>query len=200
MRRPPGDLVAAGVSASIIAGLWVAIKAGWLIRLDTEVLLEAAALIPPAIASTITRVGDTIVRLAVAAVVAAALLVAGHWRKSLFLILAVAGGAVFNEGLKLLVGRARPDLLPSVEQIHGTSFPSGHAAGAAVLFGSLALLAPFRFRVTALIVAVFAAVLVGASRIALGVHWPSDVMAGFSSAVIWIIIASRCVPMARGTR
>lgn len=194
MRRPPDDLVAAGGLMLLVAIVWIAIRAGWMIGLDAALLLEAAQHIPFGLAASVTRLGDTLVRFVLAAAIAAGLLLAARPRSALFLAVAVAGGAAFNELVKQAAGRARPDLLPSIEQVHGTSFPSGHAAGSAVLFGALVLLVPQQHRVPVILVAAAVAFLVGMSRVVLGVHWPSDVVAGWAAGTAWLIAVHHAFP------
>jgi undecaprenyl-diphosphatase len=123
------------------------------------------------------------------------------WRGERWLA-AVLGVTVLSErlvidGMKLLIDRTRPtfDLHPVVT--HSSSFPSGHAGNSMAVLLSIALIAvkPAR-RVPAVIVAVFASLLVGSTRPYLGVHWPSDVIGGWSlgaaiAILAWTIAESR---------
>lgn len=130
----------------------------------------------------------------------------GHRRSMWFLLVAVAGGVLFSQALKFGIGRPRPDLVP-----HGTvaltaSFPSGHSMMAAVTYLTLAVLMARveprrRLRVYFLGLALLITGLVGLSRVYLGVHWPSDVLAGWTAGTAWAlactIVASQLA--ARGT-
>ena len=108
---------------------------------------------------------------------------------------AVLGATVIGErlvldGLKLLIDRTRPsfDLHPVVT--HSSSFPSGHAGNSMAVFLSIALIAvPQAHRAPAVIAAVFASLLVGSTRPFVGVHWPSDVIGGWSLGAAIAIIA-----------
>ena len=108
---------------------------------------------------------------------------------------AVLGGAVVGErlvidGLKLLIDRARPtfDLHPVLT--HSSSFPSGHAGNSMAVFLSIALIAvPRAHRLPAVLIAVFASLLIGSTRPFLGVHWPSDVIGGWSLGAAIAMIA-----------
>ena len=93
-----------------------------------------------------------------------------------------------QEGLKYLVGRPRPDLWPSIIPRSGFSFPSGHAVAAATFYPLLAhawARSRPRQEVAAWAVAVSLALFIGVGRLYLGVHWPTDVLAG------WVLGASQ---------
>lgn len=105
-------------------------------------------------------------------------------------IIALGVGVVF--AIKFGVDRPRPDLVPHAMHALSPSFPSGHAATAAVVYLSVgALLARalprLRLRVFALSVAVLITLGVGVSRIYLGVHWPTDVLAGWTIGAVWAL-------------
>lgn len=174
--------------ASIVALAWAA-GAGHATTFD-EALMRGAAAIPDAVAGPVTRLGDTIVRIAIAAVAAAALLLARDRAGAGFAAGAVIGGGLFNASLKAVFARPRPDLLPHLDIVNSSSFPSGHAAGAMVLAATLAIVAirhgASRSMVWSLAL-VFSA-LVGISRVALAVHWPSDVLAGWASGALWMLV------------
>jgi undecaprenyl-diphosphatase len=110
----------------------------------------------------------------------AALLVAG----------AVAGGMLLSTALKIGFDRPRPDLVPYGTRIYTASFPSGHAMLSAVVYLTLAALlarVQQRRRVKAflLVLGTVLTLLVGMSRVYLGVHWPSDVLAGWCLGAAW---------------
>ncbi len=114
-----------------------------------------------------------------------------HWRRAaIWLAVTIAGGLVLEIALKNLYHRPRPEpffgTLP-----HSYSFPSGHALMSFCLYGVLAGLLSRRLRSRALrivvwIVAAVLIVTIGLSRIYLGVHYPTDVLAGYLAAAIWI--------------
>lgn len=113
---------------------------------------------------------------------------------ALLLLVAVGGGMLLSTALKMGFERARPDLVPHGARVYTASFPSGHAMLSAVTYLTLgALLARVqgRRRVKAFLLgtALFVTVLVGLSRVYLGVHWPSDVLAGWCGGAAW---ASLC--------
>lgn len=102
----------------------------------------------------------------------------------------VLGERFIVDGLKLLIDRTRPafDLHPVVT--HSSSFPSGHSGNTMAVFLSIALIAvPRAHRIPAVITAVLASMLVGVTRPYLGVHWPSDVIGGWSVGAAIAIVA-----------
>lgn len=109
-------------------------------------------------------------------------------REGLFAGIALGGSALLNLGAKHFFGRARPDLWLSLAPETSFSFPSGHAMGSMTLAIVLSLLAwHTRWRWPVLIAALAFALAVGASRVYLGVHFPSDILAGWAAAVAWAV-------------
>jgi len=104
-----------------------------------------------------------------------------------WLFLTIAIGRLGIEGLKLVVTRPRPPAEDWLERVSSWSFPSSHSAGTMMTCVALALL--FGRGDGAILVALFAALFIGWTRIALGVHWPSDVMAGWGIGLIWMGLA-----------
>lgn len=108
-------------------------------------------------------------------------------REGLFAGIALIGSALLNLGAKQYYGRARPTLWESISPETTFSFPSGHAMGSMTLAAVLVLLAwPTRWRWLALASMLVFVVMVGASRVYLGVHFPSDILAGWAAALAWV--------------
>nr|WP_174522208.1 phosphatase PAP2 family protein [Sphingobium amiense] len=143
----------------------------------------------------VSAVGGTGGRLALLGVVLPALLWFGWRRSALWLALTMAGGTLLNLALKQIFAAPRPDLLPHLDIVHTYSFPSGHAAGNMMVFGALAMLAGGRGAYAA---AGAMIALIGISRVWLGVHWPSDVTAGWIEGVGWLIFCRGWLPAGRG--
>ena len=120
------------------------------------------------------------------------------WRRqagqALWLFCTVASGRLVVEGVKLLVQRPRPPVVDRLERVTSWSFPSSHSAGTMMTCTALALLWG---RPTGWMAALSAALAIGWSRAALGVHWPSDVLAGWGFGLLWIGAASRWMPIAQ---
>ena len=112
----------------------------------------------------------------------------GKKREGLFAAIALGGSALLNPAAKHYFERVRPDLWLSLAPETSFSFPSGHAMGSMTLAAVLTLLAwPTRWRWPVLAIAGAFALLVGASRVYLGVHYPSDILAGWTAALAWTV-------------
>jgi len=138
----------------------------------------------------ITALGSMVVLVLVTATAVFYLLLIGWRRQALLVIVAVGGGQVLSSLLKLGIDRPRPDLVSHLVNVQTLSFPSGHAMMAAVTYltlgAMLAGIVPGRAtRIYVLGVAILVTLLVGVSRVYLGVHWPSDVLAGWCAGFAW---------------
>ena len=105
---------------------------------------------------------------------------------------AVTGGSLLETVLKQLFSRGRPSVVPHLVAVTSPSFPSGHSMLGAIMYLTLgALLARFatrrRTKIYLLAVAVVITVVIGATRVYLGVHYPSDVLAGWCAGLIWAL-------------
>lgn len=140
----------------------------------------------------LTCLGSTPFILSVS-VVAVAVFYLLKWRRAAALLLVTMAGAfVLNVALKLSFQRARPDPFFGVAVPDSFSFPSGHTLYSSCLFGTLAVIISGRVgavsaRVAAWSAAVALVVLVGLSRVYLGVHYPTDVAASYLAASVWIL-------------
>jgi undecaprenyl-diphosphatase len=112
---------------------------------------------------------------------------------ALFVLVSVLGGTLISQTLKFAWARPRPDLVPHGAEVYTASFPSGHSMMSAVVYLTLgALLARTQqdrgTKVYILTIAVLVAALVGMSRVYLGVHWPTDVLAGWMLGGVWALL------------
>lgn len=115
------------------------------------------------------------------------LLIARRWREATFAGVSFAGSALLNMATKQFFQRDRPTLWESIAPEHTFSFPSGHAMGSATLAMVVVLLCwPTRWRWLAAILAIAFTLLVGVSRIYLGVHYPSDILGGWAAGIAWV--------------
>lgn len=108
------------------------------------------------------------------------------------LLAAVGGGQVFSSAAKWIIDRPRPDIVPHETLATSASFPSGHSMMAAVTYLTLAVMVARlqdrqRVRIYLVSIAALVAFLVGASRVYLGVHWPTDVLAGWAAGAGWAL-------------
>ena len=136
--------------------------------------------------------GPTVLGLVVIATVGF-LLLQRMERTAAFVFVASASGWLLNAMLKRLFQRPRPDVVPHLREVTSLSFPSGHAMTSAVVYLTLGalLMRISRGRVTkfyCMAVAMFATLLVGATRVYLGVHYPTDVLAGWLVGLSWALV------------
>lgn len=142
-----------------------------------------------------TSLGGTPILALITTAATGYLLVAKRAETAIFLVLAVAGGALTSTLLKLFFARARPDIVHHLVDVTNASFPSGHAMNSAVTYLTLgALLARTEkqrsIRVYLISLAIFLTLTIGFSRVYLGVHWPSDVAAGWCLGGVWALFCS----------
>lgn len=114
-------------------------------------------------------------------------------RAALAVGIAVVGGLLISTFVKMGIDRARPDLVPHGSFVSTASFPSGHSMMAAVVYLTLAVMLArlrprWRVKVFLMSAAIFVVVLVGISRVYLGVHWPTDVLAGWTVGSAWAML------------
>lgn len=138
----------------------------------------------------ITALGSAAVLIYITAITIIYLCMIRRWGAALFVFASVAGGQVLSSLLKLGIDRPRPDLVSHLAHVHTMSFPSGHAMLSAVTYLTLgALLARFlpgrAETIFVFFIAILTTLLVGISRVYLGVHWPSDVLAGWCAGFAW---------------
>jgi undecaprenyl-diphosphatase len=141
--------------------------------------------------ATITTVAGPVGMGALVASVLVVLMARRRFRWGAYLALTSAGGALLNQSLKLHFLRPRPDLKEALLDATGYAFPSGHAMSGTIVLGALAYLVSrsrrsWRSTSAALAGLATAALAIGISRLYLGVHWTSDVGAGFAAGLLWV--------------
>lgn len=153
-------------------------------------------------ARDITALGSFTVLVPLVAVVAIYLMLTNRARTGWFLVAASASGALISTLMKQLFDRPRPDVT-AITRVFTSSFPSGHAMASAVVFltiGTMLASATHRKRERwfFLVVAVVFTLVVGASRVYLGVHYPTDVAAGWLIGAGWAIACALAARVFRG--
>lgn len=194
--------------AGVVAGVWGfalladEVQEGGTQAFDQRLLLAFrygpthAPLGPPPVqeaARDITSLGGTAVLTIVTIIAAGFLALDGKRHMALFLCGSVLGGVAAGTILKDVFQRPRPDLVPYSVYVSGASFPSGHSMMSAVTYLTLgALLARSherkRLKSYFLLVAMSLTFAVGVTRVYLGVHWPTDVLAGWTAGAVWALL------------
>jgi membrane-associated phospholipid phosphatase len=136
----------------------------------------------------ISFLGQTVVLAVLAAGAVEWLLIRRRYRHAVLVTVTTVGAAVLVPLLKHLVGRARPPAADRLAVETSLSYPSGHSLGSAAVLGALAVVVTARrlYRVLAVVAAGLLVMAIGVSRVYLGVHWPTDVLAGWLVGGIWL--------------
>lgn len=198
-----------GVVLVIAAAIWLfadlasEVGEGETRAFDTRILLalrnpadHADPLGPPwveELARDVTAFGSVGILTAITLAAAGYLWLSGHVRSMALLLVSVCGGQLLSFLFKAGFDRPRPDLVPHGTVTYTASFPSGHAMMAAVTYLTLAAMLarvqPRRaLKVYVMVLAVILTVAVGLSRLYLGVHWPTDVLAGWTAGAAWALL------------
>jgi undecaprenyl-diphosphatase len=139
-----------------------------------------------ALAEFFTWVGDGRRRIVIILLFAAWLVWQQRHRAAIAMIVVPALASVVSSTLKMVFGRPRPDLVPHLDPVHDLSFPSGHATSGVATFFLIALLLPLQPKLKLPLMTI--GIMIALSRPMLGVHWPTDIIAGclLGYAAAWI--------------
>ncbi len=154
-----------------------------------------------------TSLGSTAVLTLITLLVTGYLVAIRKFAMSAFLAASIAAGAIANFLIKLALARPRPELVPHLVTVNSASFPSGHSMNSATVYLTLAILlarseGSRRVQTYLIACAILLTLLVGTTRVYLGVHWPSDVLAGWSVGAMWAAgcaLAAKLFARRRGT-
>lgn len=153
----------------------------------------------------ITALGGVTVLTLVTLFAVGFLIASGKYRAGLFVGASVGAGALMAKGLKAIFTRARPEIVEHLVPVNSASFPSGHAMSSALVYLTLAMLVartrPSRgVRVYLISCAIMLTLIIGCSRVYLGVHWPSDVIAGWGVGGMWAVLSTLAFKAAQEKR
>lgn len=178
-----------------------------LLSIDRAVLLATDKMRVPVltvVALDLTALGSTTVVSLISVLALVVLLLLRDRRGALQLLLASLGAGILTQVTKHVVERPRPQALPHLISASGFSYPSGHTLASAALYSTISILALRHFRTTkaqatVLAMALSIVILVGATRVYLGVHFPTDVMGGMSLGLGWALLLTGCFTWANRT-
>jgi undecaprenyl-diphosphatase len=144
----------------------------------------------PEAARDVTSLGSIIVLVIITLAIVGYLFLAGRSAVAWLMLIAVFGGIVLSDLLKFAFGRARPDVVNPLARVFTTSFPSGHATLSAITYLTIgAVLARSQpsstISIYVMSLAAFLTMIIGVSRIYLGVHYPTDVLGGWCIGTAW---------------
>lgn len=195
-------IVGLAIAAAALIGfahLAESVLEGETILVDHEILLWIESIATPPLdiaALEVTSLGSPVVVATLVLVAGAFLWLTRHRAHALLLWVGAAGGVVLAQALKLAFGRPRPRVVEwRVDHVGSYSFPSGHAMASMIIYATLAYVildldppAPVKRLTVALAAAIIT--LVGLSRVYLGVHYPTDILAGYAVGFAWATLCA----------
>jgi undecaprenyl-diphosphatase len=183
------------LAAAVLASIWLAMLVFGRDALDRSIYQALYSGGHPAlilIGRFFTALGDPTVLIIGGILVGAWLWREGRGRFAAGLLLVILIGRGLTEAQKYWIARARPDIEPHLVVVKTWSFPSGHATSSMIFYLALALaIAPVGWRRIAAAAAILLSLLIGVSRVMLGVHWPSDVIGGWCFGLLWVLVTLR---------
>lgn len=184
------------VAIMSLAAIWLVMLLWGAGSLDRQIYEALYVGRNPALVSVgrfFTALGEPTVLIAASVVTAIILWLKGHRHLPFAFVAITMFGRGASELQKYWIARARPDLETHLVVVKTSSFPSGHANSAMIFYLTIALILTqgTRWRGPAVALAIVVAILVGVSRVLLGVHWPSDVVGGWAFGMLWVMMTLR---------
>ena len=195
-------LLLASVGAIVFVSLAIAVSRGSIETFDNRVVsafrvpgdperLRGPAMVAEVLRDITSLGGIAVLILAIVAA-AGALALTGQFRRAAALVTATGGGMIISVLIKHGFDRPRPQLVPRLAEVSTSSFPSSHSMMSAVVYLTLAAvvaagLKRMRTRIYVLSLAVALTLIIAATRVVLGVHYPSDVAAGWIAGLVWAL-------------
>lgn len=197
--RNAASLVVATAAGVAFAVVMMVVWSGWAPVRDLDQAISDAVTgwvagsdVAVAVARGLTRLGDTATLTGLTALAATWLLLRRRPWVAAHVVVTAAGGGLLGVVVKELVGRLRPLVDVEVATASGWSFPSGHTVGSTVTYGVLTLVfaSVRRARVVLVPLALGIVLVVGATRVALGVHFATDVLGGWLLGLLWLALTT----------
>jgi undecaprenyl-diphosphatase len=195
----PG-LLSLGIGIAGFLLVAMAVDRGWIRHIDEQILQsvrnltirndDTGRLWAEESVIAITSLGAQVVLIGICCIAVGLLVLVRRIRLCIFLLAVLLGAIGLNQCLKPVFGRPRPTVVPHVQRVNTKSFPSGHALVATAVYAALAavtadLLRERKLKKYVFFVSGLLMVLIGLSRVYLGVHYPSDVVAGWIAGLLW---------------
>jgi undecaprenyl-diphosphatase len=181
------------IAAAVLAILWLAMLTVGTGRLDEQLLRILYAGGHPTevtVARTVTFFGEVAVLLGISFVAACLLWARGRARDGIAILLVTLVGRALVEAQKYSIMRLRPEAEVHLVTVSTPSFPSGHASNSMIVYLTLALvMAAGRWKRPSVAAALLFSLCIGISRVMLGVHWPTDVIGGWTFGLLWVLLA-----------
>jgi membrane-associated phospholipid phosphatase len=192
---------AAGIFASLAENLDEDMDMGALDLVFSAAVRQSVSIDTLRAFAFVTQLGDRTTLIGVCLVVAVVLAATKRYWLSAGWVMALAGNGLLNQSLKKVFERVRPEHDHGLVHEQGYSFPSGHTSGSVVVYGMLAYLfirlAPRPWHLPALLCATIVAFTTAWSRVFLQVHYATDVLAGFASGTVWLVVCVASFELAR---
>lgn len=201
-RRDPWPFVGLAAAGTFIVLLTLILAAGGLPFDEPVTRIVQGFALPVDGWVAITTLGDGSVLIPVGTALALAALITGRPRLTLVIAVVLLGGTLFTEVTKVAVGRPRPPWEHLVDA-PGFSFPSGHSLNGTAAYGLLAVVAwrttrlPRLVRGLAVVAGLVLPLAIGLSRVALGVHYPGDVLGGWSAGLAFVAAGAVLIAVLR---
>jgi membrane-associated phospholipid phosphatase len=202
---PTSALARAIKQVALVYAVWLfctiaaLIKSGKLLAFEESLLLGLHEYAAPALDHMAKTVSASVTVVSVGVLLY--LCCRRHWKSAFFWLSSVGGAAILNNVVKRMMERDRPALWDAVVSRHNFGFPSGHATHSmAILIAALILFGPAKLRMPVVLGGISYAFLVALCRMYLGLHYPTDVLAGWALSLAWICAFSLLYEFLSGWR
>lgn len=152
---------------------------------------------------TITQLGDFNIVIIVITITLSVLFWKSYYQEAKIYLLACFGFVILADGMKLLFAKPRPQFWTHLVEAGSFSFPSGHAVGSVIIYGFIGFLLSYHYPKFSQLIYCFITILIlliGFSRLYLGVHWPTDIIAGYGIGFLWLTCCVTLLKLQKSSR